>query len=308
MDHEKNELPAKPTLTVAEATPTPQQHEVPEVKAPTREHVVDNVHIRRSRNGRFVGLAATLIVGLGLGWFAGLTTQALDIPESATWLQQRAGDLKDGLGSVQQAVVHGFERLAGPSLPAGDAPPEKPNSADAFEKVANSLSAKLDQMRASSDTATRELGVEIDRLRGSVEQSKGELSAKVDQLAERVDRLERQAAPAPAATAAQKPNEVTSSPAVIPEPPPPTQHPAIVAEAKPIPPSVPAMAHRSPESTVKQWRVREVLNGMALLEGPRGLVGVSPGQMVPGLGRVESIVRRGNRWVVATSKGVITRN
>jgi hypothetical protein len=257
--------------------------------------MVADAQPHRRRNRRFVGVAATLLAGLGLGWFVGVRTQSLDIPESATWLQHSVSDLKD--------------RLAGPSLPAADAIPEKLNIADVFEKAANTLSAKLDQIRASSDTSTRELGVEIERLRSSLERSQGELSAKLDQLAERVDRLERQAAPPAVPAAAQTPNEVTSSSATVPEPPPPIQHPAIVADAKAIPPSAPANARRPTEPTViKQWRVREVLNGMALLEGPRGLIGVSQGQMVPGLGRVESIMRRGNRWVVATSKGVITAN
>jgi hypothetical protein len=65
---------------------------------------------------------------------------------------------------------------------------------------------------------------------------------------------------------------------------------------------------RREPTVIKRWRVREVLNGTALLEGPDGLIGVSRGQMVPGVGRVESILGAGNRWVVATSKGVITSN
>src|SRR3954453_6228226 len=263
MDDENKELPAKPILTVAEATPassaSPEHQDIPEVKAPARDQMVYDGQARRGRNKRFVGVAATLIAGLGLGWFAGLKTQSLDIPQSAPWLQQSLGDLKDGFGSVQQAVVNGFERLAGPSLPAAGAIPEKPNSADVFEKAANTLSAKLDQLRASSDSSTRELGVEIERLRSSLERSQGELSAKLDQVAERVDRLERQAAPPAVPAAAQTPNEVTSSSAVLPEPLPPIQHPAIVADAKANPPSVLANARRGTEPTViKQWKVREV--------------------------------------------------
>src|SRR4051794_28236273 len=265
MDDENKELPAKPTLTVAEATPapstSPEHQDIPEVKAPARDHTVYDGQARRGRKGRFVGVAATLLAGLGLGWFAGLKTQSLDIPESATWLQHSVSDLKDGFGSVQQAVVNGFERLAGPSLAAVDASPEKPNSADVFEKAANTLSAKLDQIRASSDSSTRELGGEIERLRSSLEGSGGDLSVKLDHLAERVVGLEGEAAPPAVPAAALTPNEVTSSSAVVPEPPPPIQHPAIV-------PSVPANARRGTEPTViKQWRVREVLNGMALLEG-----------------------------------------
>jgi hypothetical protein len=38
----------------------------------------------------------------------------------------------------------------------------------------------------------------------------------------------------------------------------------------------------------------------------RGIRKVSSGDTVPGVGRLNSIVRRGGRWVVTTSRGVIT--
>jgi len=59
-------------------------------------------------------------------------------------------------------------------------------------------------------------------------------------------------------------------------------------------------------TTIKGWTLREVSNGTAVLEGPKGIWRATPGQTVPGAGRVESIVRWGNRWIVATSKGLIS--
>ena len=44
---------------------------------------------------------------------------------------------------------------------------------------------------------------------------------------------------------------------------------------------------------------------MAVLEGPNGIWRAKRGDAVPGVGRVESIVRWGNYWVVATSNGLI---
>jgi hypothetical protein len=70
--------------------------------------------------------------------------------------------------------------------------------------------------------------------------------------------------------------------------------------------STPGTDVRREPTVIKHWRVREVLNGTALLQGPTGLLGVTRGQLVPGVGRVESILRKGTGWVVATSKGVIT--
>ena len=59
-------------------------------------------------------------------------------------------------------------------------------------------------------------------------------------------------------------------------------------------------------NTIEGWKVREVFGGTAVLQGPNGTRKVSVGDMVPGAGQIESIVRWGSRWIVATSRGLIT--
>src|SRR5262245_34356047 len=59
-------------------------------------------------------------------------------------------------------------------------------------------------------------------------------------------------------------------------------------------------------TTIAGWTLREVTNGTAVVEGPNGVWRVTRGDTVPGVGRVESIVRWGNRWLVATSSGLIS--
>ncbi len=59
-------------------------------------------------------------------------------------------------------------------------------------------------------------------------------------------------------------------------------------------------------TTIAGWTLREVVNGTAVIEGPNGVWKVTPGQTVPGVGRVDSIVRWGDRLVVATSTGLIS--
>jgi hypothetical protein len=51
--------------------------------------------------------------------------------------------------------------------------------------------------------------------------------------------------------------------------------------------------------------LRDVYDGVALVEGRDGYQEVAVGQMLPGAGRVEAIERRGDRWVVVTSLGLI---
>jgi hypothetical protein len=61
-------------------------------------------------------------------------------------------------------------------------------------------------------------------------------------------------------------------------------------------------------ATIPGWTVREVAGGSAVLEGPRGALRVARGESIPGLGRVEAIVRWGNRWIVTTERGLISNN
>jgi hypothetical protein len=58
--------------------------------------------------------------------------------------------------------------------------------------------------------------------------------------------------------------------------------------------------------TVDGWTVRDVFGGTAVLEGPDGIRRAARGDSVPGLGRLESIVRWGSRWIVVTDRGLIS--
>ncbi|WP_156435483.1 hypothetical protein [Bradyrhizobium lablabi] len=58
-------------------------------------------------------------------------------------------------------------------------------------------------------------------------------------------------------------------------------------------------------ATIPGWTVVDVRDGTAVLEGPDGIRMAARGDTIPGLGRVDSIVRWGNRWVIATASGLI---
>ena len=66
-----------------------------------------------------------------------------------------------------------------------------------------------------------------------------------------------------------------------------------------------APAPETRPTTIPGWSVVEVRDGTAVLEGPEGVRMAARGDVVPGLGRVDSIVRWGNRWIVATASGLI---
>jgi hypothetical protein len=71
-------------------------------------------------------------------------------------------------------------------------------------------------------------------------------------------------------------------------------------------PTKPTPTPETRPTTIEGWTLREVVNGVAVIEGPNGVWKVTPGQAVPGVGRVDGIVRWGNRLVVATSRGLIS--
>ena len=52
------------------------------------------------------------------------------------------------------------------------------------------------------------------------------------------------------------------------------------------------------------WLV-EAQEGYAVIDGRDGPQQISPGDVLPGVGRVQRIERRGRDWVVVTSAGVI---
>jgi hypothetical protein len=78
-------------------------------------------------------------------------------------------------------------------------------------------------------------------------------------------------------------------------------------------PSAAAIAMRQPltaapetrPATIPGWTVVDVRDGTAVLEGPDGIKMAARGDAVAGLGRIDSIVRWGNRWIVATANGLI---
>jgi hypothetical protein len=61
----------------------------------------------------------------------------------------------------------------------------------------------------------------------------------------------------------------------------------------------------APKKVVKGWSVRQAYEGIAILQGPNGLVEAVLGQQVPGLGHIEEIKNENGRLVVLSSSGAI---
>jgi hypothetical protein len=132
------------------------------------------------------------------------------------------------------------------------------------------------------------------------------------------DTIVREIGRDPAAEASQNQNlssESTTSLGTTPRPSPAskqstvTQRLTALAGARTDKLQSPTKLTRTPETrptTIEGWTLRAVTDGTAVLEGPNGVWRARPGQMVPGIGKVDSIVRWGNRLIVATSRGLIS--
>jgi hypothetical protein len=158
------------------------------------------------------------------------------------------------------------------------------------------IDADLLALKASVEH-TSKLGVSqfnktSDRL-DKVEKAQAEPAAKLAKLSDAVDKLRAAAAaPVPVAAVPAAAKEVTGS--IAP--------PATAAAPIPLPVPRPEVA-RLP--TIEGWVLREVANGVALIEGRQGIFEVYAGDPVPGLGRVDAIRKQDGRWVVVTSRGLV---
>ncbi|MBR1171707.1 hypothetical protein [Bradyrhizobium liaoningense] len=156
------------------------------------------------------------------------------------------------------------------------------------------LKANVEQSSKSGLSQFNRANDRLDKL----EKAQAEPLARIAKLSETVDKLRATPPAAPAQAAAAMPKETTGSIA-------PTQPQTQVATAAAPAPAAPKTeVGRLP--TIEGWRLRNASNGGALIEGRDGLYEVYPGDPIPGVGRVDAIRRQDGRWVVVTSRGLIT--
>lgn len=152
----------------------------------------------------------------------------------------------------------------------------------------------LDALKTQIDAVKTGTSASIAELASKVEHMQREPAAKLTQVIERLDRIERQTA-APAAigssgAASAEAKATTGKPTQI-----------AVAQAKPVDL---ANGQKDPQ-LITDWVVRDVYDGIALVENARGAIEVMPGETIPGAGTVKSIQRRGGGWIVITSRGLV---
>lgn len=145
----------------------------------------------------------------------------------------------------------------------------------------------------------------LDGLRTAVDQSSKATSDRFGRFAENLDRIERVSSSSTAKldrlaqVQVQPPAPVAAQPSAA--------MPMMASVGAPETTGSVAPAERSsaPRKVVKGWSVRQAYEGIAILQGPSGVVEAVLGQQVPNLGRIEEIRNENGRLVVETSGGVV---
>ena len=226
--------------------------------------------VLRSLNLRYAAVAAgALVVGTGFGMVTAPK------PSSNDGLAQVVAALESG--RAESARLNGeIERL-------------------------NKSVTTLAQATEASRSEGKSLGASLYERMTKLEQG---LDKKLASLGEKIDREQ-----AAHVTGTTTPVEKRAAAPVPPTPIPPQ---AVLPAAKSEPTQTGSISEPKSEAkpkpeTVESWAVRDVYNGIAMLEDRRRrLIEVAPGDAVPGVGRVEAVERRGRTWVVVTKQGLIT--
>ena len=145
----------------------------------------------------------------------------------------------------------------------------------------------------------------LDGLRTAVDQSSKATSDRFGRFAENLDRIERVSSSSTAKldrlaqAQTQPPVQVAAQPSPA--------RPVLASAAAPETTGsvAPVERNSAPRKVVKGWSVRQAYEGIAILQGPNGVVEAVLGQQVPSLGRIEEIRNENGRLVVETSGGVV---
>ena len=266
-----------PEISVVEAPPIAPDHEAPKAAAPKVE--VPKVEAPKIEAPR---IEVAKVEGPKVE--AAKPKRRFAAAAAALALAIVAGALGGALASAGFGHLVGMAEATSPANGALEA---------AMARIdADMLALKAD-LEHTSKTGIIQFNKTSDRL-DKLEKAQADPAGKLAKLTEAVDKLRAAPAVAPAAVVAASaaPKDVTGSLAPL-QTAPASAAAAPKVEVGKLPP-------------VEGWVLTDVGYGGALIENRRGSYEVYAGDSVPGLGRIDAIRRQDGRWVVVTSKGLIT--
>ena len=242
-------------------------------------------------------------------------TAASDKPKSRFPLLAATLAIAAGVGGAAGAIA--IPALSHLAVGAASSRPARDPAADtqAIRNLVAQLTAEVGTLRSTVEQSTKTTSTHLGKLSERLERSEraqAEPAAKIAKIGEALERLERR----PQTTSATQPAATGQPMAAMPAGATPMMSVAQPIAAQPatagqlradITGSVPPPAPEpKPKSTIiDSYVLHKVFDGVALVEGRRGLMEVEPGSILPGAGRVEEIRRQDGRWVVVTTRGMI---
>jgi hypothetical protein len=194
------------------------------------------------------------------------------------------------LGAIAgTAGMAGLERMfvSAPAAPAHPAAPAIAVRHDGGDEV-RILRESVAQLKSN----VKALNENVAALRSTINLSTSAANTQFTKISEALDRVEKERA-ADRERAERRVTTLTPSP-----------EPTGSVPAAPAGPIDPKTAIKT--SVVEGWSLRKVYGSdAALVEGRYGVVEIMPGDLVPGLGRIQEIKRQDGHWVVVTSRGLV---
>ncbi len=179
------------------------------------------------------------------------------------------------------------------------APAAMPADPTTFTAALGRIDRELAAMKTSIEGSAKQSSTQIAKIADRMdraEKSQADTGARLARTTEALDRLDHRLGASAAAAAA---GEITGSLPSATLAPGPGERTAALADPK-------RAGAPAPTAILDGWVLRDVFNGAAMVQTPRnGILEVAPGDILPGLGRIEGVKRQDGRWVVVTSRGLI---
>lgn len=252
----------------------------------------------------FAPYALALVLVLGVGATAASIATAPDLSDSIDSVtaidaramglaadldpsgqQRKAATLTKDVGALKSEITRLNRALDQSKSSQAALSKQAAGQAAAGQDEVRVLKGQIAELQKTLEATREQSAQRIEQLSAKVEQPTHD-AAKVAELQQRLDRVERDAAE----KAADKAPKTT------------------VAAREPEPETTGSLAEkpRAPDAPiVRNWTVRDVERGVALLEGRHGMIEVVRGARAPGMGRIRSIERRDGQWVVVTDRGLV---
>jgi hypothetical protein len=268
--------------------------------APEPRAAIAEAPARRRSLSPYAAKAAALAGAVAIGWAAGHATSATRRAPDPAEKALLAVDWKGVASGLQKSQADAVRMAADVQALKGTLAGLK----DAVDRAKQEAAGRFAQVTERLDR-TQKIEQEV-ATRVSALAERADSGPRLAQIVERLDRMEKQAVaghvkPAAVASAAEAPLRTGSIPEQKPVP------PSDVGRSEQAKAEARAEAKPEPKPAIEGWVLREVYDGVALIEGRnKRLLEVAPGQSLSGIGRVEAIEKRGRSWVVVTNRGIIT--